>query len=92
MRKRFVSLPELALIGATRGMLGIGIGLLLSSHISERHRRIAGSVLAGAGVLSTIPLALQLFRRRRVSRDEPRPLYPPGDQPYVRRSEQPMTH
>jgi hypothetical protein len=56
-------MPELALIGATRGMLGLGIGLLLSDKL-RRHKRMIGTVLTAIGGLSTIPLAIHVLRRR----------------------------
>jgi hypothetical protein len=58
-----VSLPELLLFGATRGMIGAGIGLLLAGRISRQKRRAVGLPLFIAGALSTIPLAMHVFRR-----------------------------
>lgn len=63
MRKYPIYLPELALVGATRGMLGFGLGLLLSKRIARARRRPVGTSLVVAGVLSTIPLALRVFGR-----------------------------
>lgn len=40
-----VTVPELALIAGTRGMLGAGIGLLAAGRLSDEQRRIAGRVL-----------------------------------------------
>jgi hypothetical protein len=65
MQKRSISLPLAALIGATRGILGIGIGLLLSEKLRKRRRRKVGMALAGAGALSTIPLAIRAFAEHR---------------------------
>jgi hypothetical protein len=59
--------PELGLIAVTRGMLGLGIGLLISERIRKQHRRRLGAVLAGIGALSTIPLGVRLLRRRRAA-------------------------
>ena len=64
MREHRLKLPELALIAATRGALGFGAGLLTAGHLSQRHRRIVGAALVAAGVLSTIPIAFRLFRRK----------------------------
>ena len=63
MNETTIALPRLALIGATRGMLGIGIGFLLSEKLSSKTRIYAGIALAAIGALSTIPLALGVFRR-----------------------------
>ena len=58
-------LPELAVIAATRGMLGAGIGLLAAGHMSERTRRAAGRTLLAIGALSTIPLVVDVLSKRR---------------------------
>jgi hypothetical protein len=62
MREHSVTLPELALIAGTRGMFGLGLGLLISERLGSHQRRSVGWTLLIAGALSTIPLALQLFR------------------------------
>jgi hypothetical protein len=58
-----VTVPELALIASTRGLLGAGIGLLVASQLSNDQRRIVGRVLLAIGALTTIPLAFQVFGR-----------------------------
>ena len=62
MRELRISLPEIALIAATRGMLGVGIGLLIASRLRRKRRVAVGSTLAAVGALATIPLALQVFK------------------------------
>lgn len=64
MKDRRVSLPELALLAATRGMLGFGAGLLIAEHVGRDHRKLVGAVLVGIGALSTIPLAIRVLGRR----------------------------
>ena len=64
MRSRTISLPVLALIGSTRGMLGAGLGLLLASRLSDSRRKGVGRSLLAVGLLSTIPLLLYVFRGR----------------------------
>jgi len=59
--KTVLSIPDLALIGMTRGMLGAGIGLLLAGRLEETQRRPLGWGLVAIGLLSTVPLALQVF-------------------------------
>jgi len=71
MKKRKVTLPEIALIGFTRGVLGTGIGLLLSSKLKKDQRQAVGWSLVMVGVITTIPLAMNLF-----SRDEEQPAAP----------------
>ena len=65
MREIRMHWPELMLIGATRGLLGVGLGLLLSGKLSRDRRVATGFVLAAIGVLSTIPLGIRVFGRRR---------------------------
>jgi len=65
MKKVELPIPELGLIAATRGMLGAGLGLLLAGHLTERRRAVVGRTLLAVGVLSTIPLVIDVFVRRR---------------------------
>ncbi len=61
MIERKLSIPEIALIGGTRVALGLGIGLLLGDRLNDDQRRAAGIALAVVGVLTTIPLALNVI-------------------------------
>ena len=63
MRKTVVTLPELGLIAATRGMLGAGLGLLFGDRLPESQRKAVGWTLFLVGAFSTIPLALEVFGR-----------------------------
>jgi hypothetical protein len=65
MREHRVTLPELALIAGTRGMLGAGIGLLLADRLDEGRRKAVGWTLLLVGALSTIPLALEVLGTNR---------------------------
>jgi hypothetical protein len=65
MLKTELRMPELALLAGTRGMLGAGIGLLVADKMSDRQRKVTGGVLLAIGALSTVPLAMMVFRRRR---------------------------
>jgi hypothetical protein len=56
-----VTLPELALVAATRAAIGVGAGLLLADRLQPERRKAIGRLLFIAGVLSTIPIALRLF-------------------------------
>ncbi|HEY9446279.1 MAG TPA: hypothetical protein VIQ62_04330 [Burkholderiales bacterium] len=67
-----VAIPELALIAATRGMLGAGIGLLVADRIRRERRRAIGWTLFVVGALSTIPLAGLVFTRARRQRSKDR--------------------
>ena len=66
MRSRTISIPILAAIGSTRGMLGAGLGLLAAHRLSDSRRRTVGRSLLAVGLLSTIPLLLYVFRGRDV--------------------------
>jgi len=61
MKSKKVTVPELALIAGTRGMLGAGIGLLLSGKLSRGQRRAAGWTLVTVGAVTTIPLVMAVF-------------------------------
>jgi hypothetical protein len=66
MRETRISLPELALVGATRAMLGMGVGMLIAGRLRRARRRAIASTLLAIGALSTIPLGLQLLGKRRM--------------------------
>ena len=68
MKARVVTLPELAVIAATRGMLGAGIGLLTAGRLSNEQRRRMGLILTAVGIASTIPLARRVIGRVRSTR------------------------
>ena len=61
MIERSITLPEIGLIAGTRGMLGIGIGLLLSGKLNHDQRQAVGWTLVAVGALTTIPLAMKVF-------------------------------
>jgi hypothetical protein len=60
MKKHTVTLPILGLIASTRAMLGAGIALLLADKLDREERRAVGWSLFAVGVLTTIPLLVQL--------------------------------
>lgn len=64
MKDRILSVPELGFIVATRGMLGAGVGLLLSEKISAPQRRAVGWALVAIGAVTTIPAAMAVFGER----------------------------
>jgi len=65
MKKTELTLPELALIAGTRGMLGAGAALLLASKLNNDQRKAVGWTLFLTGALSTIPLAIGVISKRR---------------------------
>jgi len=52
------------LIAATRGALGIGLGLLLAPRFGPSPRKALGLALLSLGVLSTFPLAKEILGRK----------------------------
>ena len=64
MIERKLTIADILLIAGTRVALGIGIGLLLSSKLSRDQCRAAGLALAVVGGVSTIPLAMNVIRKK----------------------------
>jgi hypothetical protein len=64
MKKADLTLPEIALIGGTRGLLGAGIALLLSDLLNSGQRRAVGWTLFLIGAISTVPLAANVLSKR----------------------------
>lgn len=56
-----VTLPELALVGSTRGLLGAGIGLLIADKLNASQRKAVGWTLLGIGLATTIPIAAEIL-------------------------------
>ncbi len=64
-----LTLPELALVAATRGMLGAGVALLLSERLSPDQRKAVGWPLFLVGALSSIPLGIEVVGKMDATRD-----------------------
>jgi hypothetical protein len=64
MNRTALSIPEIGIIAGTRAALGAGIGLLLADRLSTDQRRAVGWTLVAVGALTTIPIAIQLFKSR----------------------------
>ncbi len=60
MERKPISIPELAIIAGTRAALGAGVGLLVSDRMSDERRKGMGWALLGVGLISTVPIVLQL--------------------------------
>ena len=65
MKNHQLSMSDIALIASTRGMLGAGIGLLLSGKLSKDQRRAAGWALVAVGAITTIPLVRNVINNHR---------------------------
>jgi len=64
MRHIALTVPQVAFIAGTRGALGFGAGLLLSSKIAAPRRRALGWTLVAIGIATTIPAVRTLFGNR----------------------------
>ena len=65
MNKLALSLPTFGFVVGTRMALAVGIGLLLSSRLTEAQRRAVGLTLVAIGAATTIPAAVAVFRSQR---------------------------
>ena len=63
MKKKSLTIPEIALIGGTRIALGVGIGMLMAGKLNDDRRRGTGWALLAVGALTTIPLAMNVFAK-----------------------------
>jgi len=59
-----LTVPEIALIAATRGAIGFGAGLPLAGKFRRERRQLLGWTLFLSGLASTIPIALRVFGKR----------------------------
>ena len=65
MNKLALSVPTFGFVVGTRMALAVGIGLLLSSRLTEAQRRAVGLTLVAIGAATTIPAAVAVFRSQR---------------------------
>lgn len=64
-----VTVPEIALIAVTRGVIGFGAGLLLAGKLKREQRQLLGWTLFLSGLASTIPIALHVFGKTKAVSD-----------------------
>jgi len=62
-----ITVPEIALIAATRGAIGFGAGLLLAGKFKRERRKVLGWALFLSGLASTIPIAMHVFGKKQAS-------------------------
>jgi len=48
------------LVAGTRALLGAGLALLVADHLDAGQRRAIGFVLTAVGVITTVPLVLEV--------------------------------
>lgn len=65
MNKLALSVPTFGFVVGTRMALAVGIGLLLSSRLTESQRRVVGFTLVAIGTATTIPAAMAVFHSHR---------------------------
>jgi hypothetical protein len=65
MKKAALTIPEIMLIAGTRVMAGAGGALLLADKLRKDERKMIGWTLFLIGALSTIPLVLDVFSKRK---------------------------
>lgn len=70
MIERNINLPELILWTGTRVALGAGIGMLISRRLSKDAMKAAGIALTVVAGFTTIPLAISIIGKKKLSGPE----------------------
>ena len=65
MKQTRLTIPELGLFAGTRAALGGGVALLLADRLTKEQRKAVGWSLFLVGAITTIPLGILAFSRRR---------------------------
>jgi hypothetical protein len=63
MKQATLTIPEIGIIAATRGMAGAGAGLLLADRLPPEKRKSLGIRLLLVGALTTLPLVFDVIRK-----------------------------
>ena len=74
MKFHNVTLPELSLIAGTRAMAGAGIALLVGDCLTAEKRKAVGWTLLAVGLITTIPLAIQVLSKSDCKKETTRAL------------------
>jgi len=69
MKHASLTLPEIAAVAATRAAGGAGLALLLGDRLAPEQRRKVGWTLLAIGVLTTLPLILDIRHKLRSDED-----------------------
>jgi hypothetical protein len=64
MKTSELTLADIGLIASTRGMLGAGVGLLLGGRMNHEQRRAVGWTLVIVGIITTVPLLINVMAKR----------------------------
>ncbi len=65
MKKTGLTIPEIAMIAGTRVVAGAGVALLLADKLDMKRRKKLGWAMFLVGAISTIPLAIDVFSKRK---------------------------
>jgi len=65
MKKAELTIPEVALIAGSRVILGAGAALLLADQLNVKERKKFGWAMFLVGAISTIPLVIDVFSKRK---------------------------
>jgi len=65
MKHASLTLPEILAVAGTRAAGGAGLALLLGDRLKPEQRRTVGWTLLAIGLLTTIPLAIDVFGKLR---------------------------
>ena len=84
MNRTPLSIPEIALIGGTRAMLGAGVGLLLADRLNDDQRRAVGWTLLGIGAVTTIRILVQVIKGQQSADDSRTTAGPMARREYAR--------
>ena len=64
MKTLTLNFPTFGFVVATRALLGVGIGLLLSERLPAERRRAIGLTLVSIGAATTVPAIAAVLRAR----------------------------
>jgi hypothetical protein len=67
MKQISLTIPEIGLIAGTRAAGAAGLALLLSDRLTPERRRSIGWTLLAIGLISTVPLAADVFGKYQAS-------------------------
>jgi len=65
MSKLVLNVPTFGFVVATRAMIGLGVGLLMSDRLTADGRRVVGATLLAIGAVSTVPALFAVLHGRR---------------------------
>jgi len=69
MKHASLTIPEIAAVAATRAAGGAGLALLLGNRLKPEQRRTVGWILLAIGIITTVPLVVDIFGKLQQSDD-----------------------